>query len=52
MLLASTHVRQIQDSGSGFFANAQNPVITGGIFVVSFLAGCKTTNNISYLQEQ
>ena len=28
--------RQIQDSGSGIFANAKNVLITGGIFVVSY----------------
>jgi hypothetical protein len=30
---------QIQDSGSGFFANAQNITITGGNFVVSLSCG-------------
>jgi hypothetical protein len=33
--------RQIQDSGSGLFANAENILITDGTFVVvSFLVGC------------
>ena len=36
ILLAFTYDRQVQDSGSGFFANAQNILITGGTFVVSF----------------
>ena len=31
--LAFADNRQIRDSGSGLFANAQNVLITGGIFV-------------------
>ena len=30
---------QIRDSGSGFFANAQNVLVTGGTFVVSLSYG-------------
>ena len=39
MLLDFTNDRQIQDSGAGFFANAQNTLITGGTFVVSLSCG-------------
>ena len=39
MLLAFTDDCSIQDSGSGFFANAQNILITGGTFVVSLSCG-------------
>ena len=57
MLLAFTDDRQIQDSGSGFFANAQNILIADGTFQVvvslSFLwAVVRTINNIFYLPEQ
>ena len=31
---------QIRDSDSGFFADAQNVLITGGTFVVVSLMGC------------
>ena len=34
---------QIQDSGSGFFVNARNTIITGGNFVVSL--SCMLYNN-------
>ena len=34
---ASTDDQQAQQSMSGFFANAQNTLITGGSFVVSFV---------------
>ena len=37
--LAFADNRQIRDSGSGFFANAQNVLITGGTFVVSLSYG-------------
>ena len=39
MLLAFTDDFQIQDSGSGFFTNAQNIHINGGTFVVSLSCG-------------
>ena len=35
MFLAVTDDQQVQKSGSGFFANAQNTLITGGTFIVS-----------------
>ena len=44
MLLAFADDCQIQDSGSGFFANAQNILITGGTFVVSLSCGCKNNS--------
>ena len=34
MFLAVIDDQQAQQSGSGFFANAQNPVITGGSFTI------------------
>ena len=34
---ASTDDQQAQQSLSGFFANAQNTLITGGSFIVSFV---------------
>ena len=36
--LAFADNHQIRDSGSGFFANAQNILITGGTFVVVSLS--------------
>ena len=41
MFLGVTNDQQAQQSGLGFFANAQNPVVTGGTFiVVSLYCSC------------
>ena len=44
--------RQIQDSGSGLFANAQNILITGGTFVVCLSCGLYKRLIMIYLPEQ